>query len=88
MPKMIRRRHWKWWIVRNDHHCRFCEDRAEIDRNATRTILGIVAKLRLEDKGHKHVYQGHPLYWGMLYHVFMDHMRTAHPEILLEDKIK
>lgn len=84
MSKTIRGRDWKWWVVRNDHRCRFCEDRSHREREATTTILGIVAKLRLEDMGYKDVYQGHPRYWGMLYHVFMEHMKEEHPDILAE----
>ena len=84
MPKLIRGREWKWWIVRNDHQCGFCQEACDRDRNATHTILGIVAKLRLEDKGYRNVYQDHPRYQAMLYQVFIEHMKACHPDILAE----
>ena len=82
MPGVIRGREWKWWVVRNHHECRFCYEECDRDRDATHTILGPVAVARLEALGYRNVYQGHPRYWGMLYHVFMEHMKQAHPEIL------
>jgi len=71
------RREWRWWIIYNDHSCRFCY----MIRNKTGYVppegfsLGKRTGMKQTQKG----------YQNKLYHVWVKHMKETHSNLIVKN---